>query len=263
MIITSSSNPEFKQLKKLTSSKERRKQGLAIAEGIHLAKSLIDSELVINKIFLAESALNNSEISELLQSQRLAIKQLLLADHLFESITSVHAAVGLSAVFTPPVRPDTITPLTTSALLLEDIQDPGNLGTILRTAAASDITTVQLSSGCASAWSPRALRAGMGAQFHLDIHENVNLAKSIQQAQAKTLVTTLSSDSHNLYETDLSQPTIWIFGNEGQGVSQQLIKLASQQVHIPQATAGIESLNVAVAASICLYEQYRQQNYLI
>ena len=98
----------------------------------------------------------------------------------------------------------------------------------------------------------------MGAQFSLHIQENVNLKEFIKMSTIPTLVTTLSDTSENLYDLDLARPVVWILGNEGQGVSQPLTNLADTQVHIPQANTAVESLNVAAATSVCLYEQYRQ-----
>lgn len=258
-LITSAKNPLIKQLRRLaTSAKARREAGEYIAEGAHLVTSFLDDEATPRRYICAESALDNQEVAALVRRlEKLPTEGVLVSDALFESFASIHADVGIIITFTPLTRQ--VQPSQTT-VILEDIQDPGNLGTILRTAAAAGVQNIVLSSGCTSPWSPKALRAGMGAQFSLAIQEDVNLQTFVAETTLPTLVTTLSDRSHNLYDVDLTRPVAWIFGNEGQGVSQQLIDLAGTHVRIPQANTSVESLNVAAATSACLYEQYRQSH---
>lgn len=256
-MVTSAQNPLVKQLRKLaTSAKARREAGEYIAEGTHLTGSYLASGATPLRYVCAQSALDNQEVIDLTRRlDEASVERVVVADSLFASIATVHASVGIVCIFTPA-----ITPLQASqtTILLEDVQDPGNLGTILRTAAAAGVQNIALSPGCASPWSPKALRAGMGAQFSLRIQEGADLVGIIKTSPLPTLVTTLSDTSKNLYDLDLSQPVMWILGNEGQGVSQQLADLATTHVRIPQANTAVESLNVAAATSVCLYEQYRQ-----
>lgn len=257
LLITSAKNPLIKQLRHLaTNAKARREAGEYIAEGTHLVASYLAAGGTPIRYIYAESARDNQEITDLIKHlDGASVDGYVLTDDLFESFTNIHASVGIAVTFTPDTT--SVQP-TQTVVALEDIQDPGNLGTILRTAAAAGVENIALSANCASAWSPKALRAGMGAQFSLHIEENTDLIEFIKSATIPTLATTLSSTSQNLYDLDLNQPVVWIFGNEGQGVSQPIIDLASTQVHIPQADTAVESLNVAAATSICLYEQYRQ-----
>jgi RNA methyltransferase, TrmH family len=144
-------------------------------------------------------------------------------------------------------------------LMLENIQDPGNLGSMLRTAAAAGVETVYLSNGCTDAWSPKALRGGQGAQFVLSIVENANIVAEINAFNGTTYATTLQGES--IFEQDLLQATAIVIGNEGQGLSQKTIEACNKQVMIPMAEsslAGVESLNAAAAAAICLFERKRQ-----
>lgn len=258
-VITSAQNSAVKQLRRLVaSSKTRRDSNQNVAEGIHLVRSFFEAEGSAVLLVCAEKARKNHEISTLLQRYRDDIaKTIVLTDALFESIFSVHASVGVAIVFSPSPTKE-LQVLNRSAVLLDDVQDPGNLGTILRTAAAVGITTIVLSAGCASPWSPKALRAGMGAQFTLMIYERVALSDLIKTATVPVLVTTLSPQSQSLYELNLDGNAAWIFGNEGQGVSDEIEALATTHVHIPQAETSVESLNVAAATAVCLYEQYRQ-----
>lgn len=262
-IITSASNPSVKWLRKIAgSAKLRREEGLSLADGTHLAASIIKSNLVIKAYFCAKSALGNPEVSNLLEElNQSQPRKIILSDDLFESITSTHARVGISVIFETPVPGSQESHLDQASLLLEGVQDPGNLGTILRTAVAAGISQVYLDTNCASAWSPRTLRSGMGAQFGLTIHESADLPSIVKAMKMPVLATTLSSKSLNLYSVDLSRPSAWIFGSEGRGVSQNLINLADKSVHVPQVESPVESLNVAAAVGVCLYEQVRQQKY--
>lgn len=262
-IITSSSNPTVKYIRKLmTSGKARKQSNMYVAEGAHLVKSLMDAGYAPAMYAYAEKASHNPEIAGILkQASRLEVDCVAIADSLFESITSIHASVGILALFSPKGTHEAPALTKSSAVLLDEVQDPGNAGTILRTAAAVGITDAFLSSGCASPWAPKTLRAGMGAQFSLQIHEDADLTKVIREATIPTLLTILSPDSKSLYEADLSRPVAWIFCNEGQGASQQLLDVTSDHIHIPQANTPVESLNVAAAAAVCLYEQYRQTTH--
>ncbi|MFM7522726.1 MAG: TrmH family RNA methyltransferase, partial [Betaproteobacteria bacterium] len=144
-----------------------------------------------------------------------------------------------------------------AALLLDSVQDPGNLGTIMRTAAAAGIQQIFCSPGTASVWSPKVLRAGMGAHFVLEIHEDVNLAQLIKNA-AVPVYAAQPDAANSIYSADLRSPSAWLFGHEGQGVSDELLALATQRLSIPQSTQ-VESLNVAASVAICLFEQRRQK----
>lgn len=257
-VITSSNNLAIKHLKKLLdSAKYRREQGVAVAESIHLARSLLHAGIDAEQVICAESALGNQEVAQLLAQFKLQKRQVLVAkDSLFESISQIHAAVGIMVIF-QPVVPTLQHNLNTNALLLEDVQDPGNMGTILRTAAAAGVKKVYLSAGSASVYSPKVMRAGMGAQFNLEIYENTDLAELIAKAEILILATDLDSKS-SLYQTDLSVNVAWLFGSEGRGVSENLLAACSASVNIPQADDTVESLNVAAAVAICLFEQRRQ-----
>lgn len=254
-VISSRQNPNFKHVAKLLSSaKYRKEHGLAAAEGIHLAVSLLQSELVIKQLVVAESALQNPEIISLVST---AHSSVVIKDSLFSAISDISASTGAITVFDiPTAQPPKV--LSADAILLEDIQDPGNVGAILRTAAAAGVGQVYLSPGCALAWSPKVLRAGMGAQFGLQIYEAANLADVIKASTVNVLATSLQG-VESLYSQDLRTPNAWLFGNEGQGVSAELQSLVSKKVIIPQANTAVESLNVAAAAAVCLYEQLRQR----
>ncbi len=260
-VITSASNDTVKQLRRLLASgKERRKANRYVAEGIHLTESYLAGGQVPDMYICSVSSQYNHEVAELLEELRATeAKQLVLADSLFESLSTIHANVGIIIVF-QPIKPQeiSIATLQENTVLLEEVQDTGNLGTILRTAAAVGIRNIVLSPGCASPWSPKALRAGMGAQFSLNLHEDADLMKVLTEYDTVSIAATLGVGSVSLYDIDLRRPTCWLFGSEGRGVSETLASAATMKVAIPQEASSVESLNVATAASVCLYEQYRQ-----
>jgi TrmH family RNA methyltransferase len=136
------------------------------------------------------------------------------------------------------------------------VQDPGNVGSILRSAAAAGIKQVYCSAGSAFCWSPKVLRAAMGAHFVLDIFENVDLA-ALVAGSAVTSLATSGYATRKLYDIDLRQPVAWLFGHEGQGVADDLLGMATHQVVIPHL-GQVESLNVAACAAVCFFEQVRQ-----
>ncbi len=257
-VITSAHNQTIKQLRKLsTSSKARRDTSTYIAEGAHLVASYLSTGQTPISYVCAESALENPEIQQLIDKLQ-EVDRTITADSLFESLTSIHANTGILLLFTPKHPKTTDIPANSTSILLEDVQDPGNLGTILRTATAAGVSDVFLSSGCTSPWSQKALRAGMGAQFGVTIHEDTDLSSLIAASPVPVFATVLSSKSTSLYTLDLARPLAWLFGSEGQGLSETLSRQVATHILIPQNNTPVESLNVAAAAAVCLYEQYRQ-----
>lgn len=257
-LITSTQNPDYKSIKQLTSGAKRRRQsGKTVLEGVHLCQSYLASGAQPVACIVTESAADNGEVQQVLEALDSSVDQLLLGDSLFNGISSVENGVGLLFVINMP-DPEPAGVLSEEALLLEGIQDPGNLGTILRTAAAAGVTHVYLSADSVSAWSPKVLRAGMGAHFALTIHEQSNLTELIKHAEVPVYATSLQATS-SVYDKNLTSPGAWLFGNEGQGVSDELLTLCKNNlVIIPQSTQ-VESLNVAAAVAVCLFEQVRQK----
>ena len=141
--------------------------------------------------------------------------------------------------------------------MLESVQDPGNVGSLIRTAVAAGVRQIVLSAGCADVWSPRCLRAAQGAQWLADIYTDQSLSEFLASYRGDVAATVLEG-GENLYAQSLKQPVAWLFGNEGQGLSQGLADSANQRVTIPMPGA-MESLNVNAAAAICLFEQVRQR----
>jgi TrmH family RNA methyltransferase len=140
--------------------------------------------------------------------------------------------------------------------MLEDIQDPGNLGSILRSAAAAGMRDVYLSRGCVQAWSPRVLRAGMGAHFALNLYEGVDLLGIVRGYTGKVLAAA-GDGATPYYSADLKGQVALLFGNEGAGLTSELRDAAHASISIPMP-GNAESLNVAAAAAVCLFERVRQ-----
>ena len=142
-------------------------------------------------------------------------------------------------------------------LLLEDLQDPGNVGSILRSAAAAGVAQVFMSRHCAFAWSPKVLRAGQGGHFYLEIFEGVDLVAWAKSYHGTTVATVVAG-GEPLYSADLRPPVAIAIGNEGGGLSVELRAAASRRVTIPMP-GNFESLNAAAAAAVCLFECVRQR----
>ena len=187
-VITSADNARFRSLLKLAhSSRERRQQGLSLLDGIHLVAAYRDHAGLPEQIVVSQLGLNDPEIKALLETLALC-DPLLLNEALFKQLSSVATPTGVIAVIKTP-RPRAASADIDACVMLEDIQDPGNLGSILRTAAAAGIKHVFLSKGSVHAWSPRVLRAGMGAHFNLQIHEQCDLLKLVHAFEGKVIAT--------------------------------------------------------------------------
>ncbi len=255
--ITSRDNAQYKDLVKLAGSQSaRRKAGRTLLDGVHLCQSYLQLRGVPEQCVVSESALQNPEVMDIvgqLEAQRAHV--LALPDALYNGVSQVEHGVGVMFLIATPERAVTA-PLSVSAVLLDGVQDPGNVGSILRSAAAAGITQVYCSAGSAFCWSPKVLRAAMGAHFVLDIFENVDLAELVRNATVQTLATS-GYATQRLYDVDLKAPTAWLFGHEGQGVADDLLSMATHQVVIPHL-GQVESLNVAACAAVCFFEQVRQ-----
>jgi TrmH family RNA methyltransferase len=257
--ITSCKNTIFKQLVRLDeSSKKRRVSGLTILDGVHLINSYYEKIGSPKCLFINESGHKNIEIKKLLNLENSkAVEVYVLSDSLFRNISPVKTPTGIIALITIPTPEDsTVSKSDDFCALLESIQDPGNLGSILRSAAAAGVCDIYMSDGCADAWSPKTLRAAMGAHFILRIHEKSDLTKIAQKFKGQVIATTLKSDK-SLYKLSLDGPIAFMFGNEGAGLSEIMYQAANEKVTIPMPGKA-ESLNVAAAAAVCFFEKVRQ-----
>ena len=241
--------------KLVSNASERRKTGLSVLDGAHLLQAFLDSGRKPEDVMVSAAGVDQAEIAALLERCAPA-RVTLLSDALFEALSTVETPTGvIAAVRTPEAAP--APPTARLALLLEEIQDPGNVGTLLRSAAAAGADHVLLSPGCAFAWSPKVLRAAMGAHFVVNVVERADLVAWIKDFRGVS-VALVGDERKSLYEIDLRHPVAFLVGNEGAGLSPRLAAAASMRAHIP--TSGrIESLNAAAAGAIALFEASRQR----
>ncbi|WP_050477071.1 TrmH family RNA methyltransferase [Herbaspirillum rhizosphaerae] len=256
--ISSRDNGVYKELKQLAASAQaRRKAGRSLLDGVHLAEAYLQQGGTPEQCVVAESALYHAEVAPLLaQCEAAGSLCICLPDALYQALSQVENGVGLLLVIATP-QPQAPSVLATSAVLLDGLQDPGNLGSILRSAAAAGIRQVFCSAGTVGAWSPKVLRAGMGAHFLLQIFEGADLL-SLSKASKIPVLATSSYAQETIYQIDLTQEVAWLFGHEGQGVADDLMEAAGIKVVIPHL-GQMESLNVAAAAAVCFFEQARQR----
>lgn len=256
--ITSRDNAFYKELKALaTSSQARRKAGHSLLDGVHLCQTWLDLRGAPRHALVSEGALENAEVQAIVaRCEAVGASVTALPDALFNAVSQVEHGVHLLFVIDTP-QPDGLPTLALSSVLLDGVQDPGNVGSILRSAAAAGVRQVFCSPGTAFCWSPKVLRAAMGAHFVLDIFEQVDLAPLVRGAAIPVLATS-GYAAQELYAMDLRGPVAWVLGHEGQGVSQALLDLATHRVAVPHA-GQVESLNVAACAAVCFFEGLRQQ----
>lgn len=174
---------------------------------------------------------------------------------LFAGLSTLESPAGLGGLLDLPAaaapQPDV------ASVVLDGVQDAGNVGSILRSAAALGVRQVLALPGTAALWSPKVLRAGMGAHFAVALHTDAELTRVLAEFNGPAIVTSLDA-TQSLYALDLRQPCAFVFGNEGAGVSAPVLARASHPVRIPMPGVA-ESLNVAAAVAVCLFEQVRQR----
>lgn len=253
-VITSRDNALFKSLKKLgASSRERRKHGQALLDGVHLISDYAERIGQPEMLIVSGAGSDKAEVRAL-RARLHAVATTEMTDALFQELAPVDTPSGvLALVRVPQIEvPETIR----FAVLVEAVQDPGNLGSILRSAAAAGVEVAYLSPGCADAWSPRVLRGGMGAHFSLPVREGVDVVETARRFSGEVVVTSLQAQD-SIFALDLTGSIALVIGNEGAGVSQSLREAATRLARIPMPGA-LESLNAAAAAAVCLFERVRQ-----
>lgn len=258
--ITSRSNPLYRQW--LSEHKRAGRPGhLVWLEGTHLCQTWLARCGQPVWAVINQDAATQSEVVALINEVELG-RQAWMPAAMVAGISSLVSAPAVIFLVQTP-GPSKGLLLERNCVLLDDIQDPGNVGSILRTAAAAGVRQVIAGAGTAACWSPKVLRAGQGAHFALEIHEGEDLRAILQTYRSNpdhlpVLVTTLDSSARPLFTVDLPPNVIWVFGHEGRGVCPEIVALADLPIYIAHETSAVESLNVASAAAICLFEQRRQ-----
>ncbi len=254
--VTSRDNAAFKALSRLAASAaERKSRGLSLLEGVRLVEAYLDSGERPDTLVVNPEAMADPRIAHVLDRAAPAAVTV-LAEPLFRAISTVESPTGIIAAVRTP-RGEPVPPAAELVLALENIQDPGNVGTLLRSAAAAGARHVVLSPTCAFAWSPKVLRSAMGAHFALNILEGADLVELLGRFAGQSVALSASAEA-SIYELDLARPTAFLIGNEGAGLTGPLQARASVRAHIPMP-GRTESLNAATAGAICLFEAVRQR----
>lgn len=256
MLITSKDNPLIKTAHALlTDPKKRKKLGQTVIEGTHLLDAYLKANKIPLNVVVSQSGLDNNEIQSLIKPLDNKLITV-ISDNLYKQIRSLGESLPIMAVIE---MPNLILnhAIDSDCLILNSIQDTGNLGTLLRTASATDFKSVICTPNTAHAYHPKTLRASMGANFSLLIYENISVDAIFEVVKVPMFATTSHADGL-IYRKDLTKPLALILGNEGQGVDERFLKNATP-LTLPQY--GEESLNVGVAGSVCLYEILRQRRF--
>ena len=255
--ITSAQNPLVKKLVQLSEKQSfRNKQKMTIIEGVHLTAEWLKRFGAPDFCVISSSSKRSEEVEGIIQKcEELNTEIIELEAKIYSKISPVIEGVGI--LFVVKIPENQCVDFCEDVIILDRIQDPGNFGTILRSAVGFGVKQIICSKGTVSAWSPKVLRSGMGAHFKLQILENQDLNEVILKVETPIFATSLQAEK-SIYDENFTTKTAWIFGNEGAGVSLELLSKVKNQVIIPQV-GQIESLNVAMAATVCLAEQARQR----
>ena len=257
--IDSSQNPDFKLLRDLVgASRARREHQTAWLEGERLCQAFIEHQPKLAPILVVSEG---TPLNRLPAKIRVAAKEVwMLNRRLYAQITQVETSIGWGLLI--PMSPAQPRGQGDDIVVLDRLQDPGNAGSILRSAAAAGARAVWCVQGTVDLWSPKVLRSGMGAHFVIGIQQDLQVQEVISACRQEAigmLATGNDARAASLFDATLrlDRPVAWIFGQEGSGVAAEFMAAASQ-VAIPQA-AHIESLNVAAAAAVCLFESRRRK----
>jgi RNA methyltransferase, TrmH family len=256
-MITSIQNPRVQQVRNLLrEARERKTTGLCVVEGVRLVEEAMQSGLTASLVFFVPD-LSERGMALVQSCQSKGVDTLEISADLLQRVSDTEQPQGILAVF--PIPSTNLTANSDFVIIADNIRDPGNLGTILRTAAAAGVQTVWLSPGCADAYSPKVLRSGMGAHFHLAVQ---SLSWEEIHAQADRLKLKLlladSGGGSTLWQADLTGPVGLIICNEADGPSALARGLNAGCITIPMP-GKFESLNASTAAAILIYEIVRQR----
>ncbi|GFZ30530.1 RNA methyltransferase [Clostridium zeae] len=252
-LIESNDNKHFKELKKLKEKKYRKQLGLYIIEGLRFVEEAVKANAVIDEIIIDEAKQEKFEDIYLKVSDD---KITLLKSSLFNQLSSTENPQGIIAVIKTGSSENNYKG--SFYVLLDKLQDPGNVGAIIRTAHAAAVDGIIVRDGTVDIYNDKTLRSTMGSIFHTNIIEDKNLevVQKFKEDGFKLLASSLDTD-FNYYEVDLSDKIILVVGNEGNGVSDEIYQLCDLKAKIPMP-GNAESLNASVAASIMIYEKVRQ-----
>jgi TrmH family RNA methyltransferase len=258
-MLTSLNNPLIKQFRQLHQTKARHQENLLLLEGTNLIESACKVKYPLQVVCYTENWRDRyPHLWEIMLKNTLRSE--IVSPAVLKSISTTINPDGITAIAKRRILEIPFQQQFQLGLILEKIQDPGNLGTIFRTAMATEVDGIWLSHDSVDCDHPKVLRASAGEWFNLNLAVSDNLSSIIQQYQAQgvQIISTLPKASQTYWEIDFTRPSLILIGNEGAGLTSQLSNLAEKKVQIPLAR-GVESLNVAIAASLLLYEAKRQR----
>ena len=257
-VITSKDNEIVKQIKKLKEKKYRDEAGVYVIEGIKVIEEAIEENAQIEKIVICEDCTTSAAIPQKLMYAIAKYNCIYVSKKVFEILTDVVAPQGILAIIKKPNKEE-IDYKADLILALDGIQDPGNLGTILRTADSINLKQIIVTKNTADAYNPKVVRSTMGAILRIKIIETNSLVNTLKEAKKnKFKVVATSLDTENsIYDIDYNKKVI-VIGNEASGVTKEVQQMADSKVKIPML-GKTESLNASVATGIMLYEYVRQK----
>ena len=258
-VITSKDNEIIKNVKKLKDKKYRDQENKFVVEGIKMLQEAINEHAKISKIVVCEDCINDGTISQELLYEIAKYNCIYATEKVFQSITEVKNPQGILAVIEKENGEEKISYEEDVIVVLDGIQDPGNLGTIIRTLDSVNLKQIILSENTADPYNPKVVRSTMGAIYRVNMIRSKNIIdtlKNMKKHKYDVVVTSLQTDK-NIYDIDYKNKVI-VIGNEANGVSKEVMELADQKVIIPML-GKTESLNAAVATGIILYEYVRRK----
>lgn len=257
-VITSKENEQIKQIRKLKDKKYRDETGLYMVEGIKTVNEAIAEEADIQLIVICDESNEQGELKQKMLYEVAKYNIIYVSQKVFEYISQVMHPQGILAVIKKKEQSQ-INYKDDVIVVLDNVQDPGNLGTIIRTVDSVGISQIVLSEGTADAYSPKVVRSTMSGIFRVNVIEVANLLETLKEMKQHgyKLIATSLDTSKSIYDISY-QKSVIIVGNEANGVSKEVLKLADEKVKIPML-GKTESLNVAVATGVVLYEAVRQK----
>ena len=258
--ILSKDNLLIKDTKKLKEKKYRTSSNMFLVEGFRFTKEALKSDFEVVNIFISASGETKYENSSMKDKLQKNTKVYNVSDSLFKSICDTDNPQGILAVVKN--KPVEIKYDHGFYILTDKIQDPGNMGTIIRTAHAAGALGVIITKGTVDIYNEKTLRATMGSIFKIPViyDKDLSLVQKLRDGGFKLITSSLDTDK-NFYDVDLKEKVIISVGNEGNGISEEVYDICDVKIKIPMP-GGAESLNVAVAASIMMYEVVRQKNII-
>ena len=261
MVITSKDNEIVKHIKKLKEKKYREEYNEFIVEGIKMIEEAINEKMNVKQVIISENCKDLVPNSIMTEIQKL--NHVYVSEKVFNTITDVVSPQGIMAILEKPENSENqIDYSANNFLLLDNIQDPGNMGTILRTVDSLNLKQIIVSKGSSDVYNLKVVRSTMGAIFRVKVIESENLVaiiKELKKHGIKVYATDLATDK-SIYDVNYEKSAI-VIGNEANGVSKEVLEEASERIKIPMI-GKTESLNAAVATSIVLYEAFRSQNMI-